>query len=205
MKIFASLLFVFAGTFLFAQTKTDSIRRVEDLQNILNKQTKIARIGLTGLTTWAAGNMLVGGLGMAQTKGEVRSFHEMNFFFNTVNLTLGGLGILSTYKPRPADFKSLIEYNHQIEKVYLFNIALDLGYMASGWAIYNKGLSQTGNKADQNFGYGKSLVLQGGFLAVYDIVIFSFYRKCRTNLDRYWPNIQFTTAGLGIGMVYSLN
>jgi hypothetical protein len=98
-----------------------------------------------------------------------------------------------------------LDYNHSIEKVYLFNAALDLGYVASGWAIYNKGLSQTGEKADRSFGYGKSLYLQGGFLFVYDLVMYTVYHKQLNRLNQNWPNLELAFTGNGVRMKYSFN
>ncbi|MBU2018283.1 MAG: hypothetical protein KJ941_01445 [Bacteroidetes bacterium] len=203
MKYLFVLITFFGGLNLMAQSNQDTLENQKIYQDITARQTKIARVGLTALSTWAVGNMVVGGIGMSNTSGKRRSFHEMNFYFNTVNLVLGGLGVLSTYQPRKSDFKSLIDYSHSIEKVYLFNIALDLGYIASGWAIYNKGLSQKGEKADRSFGYGKSLYLQGGFLFVYDLVMFNLNHRQFKKLNDNWPNLQVGFTGNGVRLNYS--
>jgi hypothetical protein len=77
------------------------------------KQIRIKRIGMLTLGGWAAGNMAVGGVAAFNTTGSNRYFHQMNVYWNVVNLALAGFGYYGATRADPAGMdlaKTLKDY-----------------------------------------------------------------------------------------------
>ena len=127
--------------------------------------------GMIALGSWAAGNFLVSGYQMSRTQGKTYHFHQMNVFWNTVNMGIavsGYLGALHGTTGLP-DMEILSEY-HRFSKILLVNTGLDVAYVMTG--LYLKERSKQVTKHQQRFaGYGKSLLLQGGFLFLFDLIL----------------------------------
>lgn len=172
-----------------AQISDDSLNLEIVLQDVQIRQNNISRMAMTSLTAWAAGNMVASGIAYGQTQGQVRYFNQMNVFWNIVNLGIGVPGLIGTYKHKPMNFEETIKYQNRLEKIYLFNAGLDVGYMATGWALNNFGKTKTGDLGERIKGYGNSLVMQGAYLFVHDIINLLLYRTNNKRLNIIWRNI----------------
>jgi hypothetical protein len=64
--------------------------------------------------------------------------------------------------------------------------------------LFNFGNNQTGELRNRFRGYGQSLVLQGGYLFVYDMVMFALLKRTGKKLDVMWKNVSITPTGLGM-------
>lgn len=180
-----------------ARAQYDSLNTYSILSDVSARQAHISRIGMSSLTGWAGANMLGGGIMMTQSTGQQHYFHQMNLFWNVVNLGIGIPGLLGTYKEKPQDFESVYNYQKRLEKVYLLNAGLDLGYVASGWALNNFGKTKDGELGSRFKGYGNSLVLQGGYLFVHDLLMYSLYRTNHPRLQTLWKRVQILPTGFG--------
>lgn len=109
-------------------------------------------------------------------------FWEMNALWNTVNLTLAGTTLVAERRrtdPSGTTDLTLPAYraeSHRLEKILLFNAGLDLGYMALGGWMWDRGrrgagLPNSGVGPERLAGWGQALVLQGGFLFLFDVVL----------------------------------
>ncbi|MCP9235764.1 hypothetical protein [Lewinella sp. JB7] len=121
------------------------------------------------LDGWAVVNI---GLGLAlrsTTTGESRRFHEMNALWNTVNLGIAGLGYLAaTRDPVATDLYTSLQKHHGFQKILLLNAGLDVGYLMGG--LYLRGRSgRVGADGERLRGYGNSIMVQGGFLLLFDL------------------------------------
>ncbi|MCB0846751.1 MAG: hypothetical protein KDE26_26060, partial [Bacteroidetes bacterium] len=89
-----------------------------------------------------------------------------------------------------------VKAQNQIEKILLFNAGLDLAYIASGAYLIERSKTNPANagRAEQFNGYGQSLILQGGFLFVFDLTAFLIHQR-NGNL-RLRPLV----SGQGMGM-----
>lgn len=153
--------------------------KVAELTEINQKRLQLNRNGMKILGGWAAGNIAAGVIGMTQSRGSARYFHEMNLAWNGVNLAIAGLGYVGSKKD-PATFstkETLREYQ-SFENILLFNTGLDVGYMATGAYLWERGIRK---KSDRLKGYGQSLILQGGFLFTFDLIMFFASRKQSNN------------------------
>ncbi|SDA95482.1 hypothetical protein SAMN03080617_04083 [Algoriphagus alkaliphilus] len=150
--------------------------------------------GMIILGSWAVGNMVWGGIGASQTFGQNKAFHQMNLYWNSVNLMIAGFGYWQATKEVPGtDFWATVEAQQGIEKVLLLNGALDVAYMAGGFFMKERGLRK-GN--DRLIGFGKSVILQGAFLLAFDGVMYGFHHVHGKELPDLVQNISLGPTGV---------
>lgn len=157
----------------------------EQLAAFNARQQRMGQQSMLVLGGWSAGNIVVGAVGRARTEGPVRYFHEMNLAWNSVNLAIAGLGYWSASR-QTTDGLSMYEtlerhYGHQ--KVLIFNAGLDLAYMSMGTYMLERSRREVDPvERDRWQGYGQSLVLQGGFLLVFDLVQYQLQHRSTRRL-----------------------
>ena len=137
----------------------------DDVVSALEHQHRVRRDGSAVLGGWALVNLTAGAIGASTAVDpSVRAFHTGNALWNTVNLALAVPGLL--VPPRTADPGEALRRGRTLEKVYLFNAGLDAAYITAGALLV-----QRGNLLDQPRlrGWGWALVVQGAFLALYDV------------------------------------
>lgn len=148
-------------------TKTDLSLSYQQLQ-------QKERRAMLQLGSWAALNIAAGSvLAATSDNPKTKAFHQMNAGWNVVNMAIAGFGYYGSQKGMPADLTlfSLAEKNYSLQKTFLFNAGLDVGYMASGAWLIERAKNTTKNP-EQLRGFGKSIILQGGFLFVFDLAQF---------------------------------
>ena len=136
---------------------------------------------LAVLGGWAVANLLAGGLATGQTEGSAHYFHQMNAGWGAVNLALAGTGYLAARRaarsPQP-DRAGTVRQQLRTENLYVFNAGLDVAYLATGLYLLEKGRNPTATgSADRWRGYGQSLLLQGGFLLLFDGFQFAAHHR----------------------------
>lgn len=95
-KLFLFLLFICVSFIAYAQT--------ESLESFNQKRLDINKTGMMILGSWAVGNMAVSGVALGRgnfTEDRTKHFHQMNIYWNVVNLSLAGFGLysaISSYK-----------------------------------------------------------------------------------------------------------
>jgi len=161
------------------------------------------RTGMIVLGSWAVGNMAIGGIGMTQTQGVPHYFHQMNLLWNTVNLgiAVGGYLGASSMEPVLGSAGVLDEYN-QFSKILLLNTGLDVAYVMTG--LYLRERSGNVNKHTRRLkGYGNSLILQGGFLLAFDLVLVLINEQAiREILTAGSFQVAMTPAGVGLRLSF---
>lgn len=155
--------------------------------------TKTAMIVLGG---WSVANITTGLIAMEQTSGEAKYFHQMNAIWNVVNLGIATAGYLGNRKLNPGNYnmQGSIKEQNKIEKIYLVNGALDVAYILGGLYAREYGKNQTGKEQDRWKGYGSSIMLQGGFLLLYDAVNLTIHHRHGKALYRKFDGMQVTFA-----------
>ncbi len=130
------------------------------------------RQGMMILGSWALLNLLIGTIGSFRTRGQVQAFHQMNAYWNLVNLGIAGYGFWQASQiSLVVNFWEVLTAQQEIEKVLLFNAALDLAYMAIGFFLVERGLRL---EKERWIGFGKSILLQGAFLLLFDGILVAF-------------------------------
>ena len=160
-----------------AQSVTDSLHQAVPVHPtalviFATERTRLDQRGLTVLGGWAVGNLLVSGIATGQTEGSTHYFHQMNIGWGAVNLVLAGTGYLAARRAtnQPATNRAgNVQAQLRTENLYLFNAGLDVAYLATGLYLLEKSRNPTAaGSPDRWRGYGQSLLLQGGFLLLFD-------------------------------------
>lgn len=194
IKIPFVALFVVIFTFSAMSQDMDTIRNLNEERNSQEKR------GMLILGSWALGNMVWGGISANYAIGREKGFHQMNLYWNSLNLLIAGLGYYSASKA-PADlglWESIKEQQH-IEKVLLVNAALDVGYLAGGLYLMERGKNLD---REQWVGFGQSVIMQGAFLMAFDLIMYRFQRHTSKVLPKFFE--QLSISGSGVSFKISL-
>ncbi|MDG1481992.1 MAG: hypothetical protein P8R54_20545 [Myxococcota bacterium] len=115
--------------------------------------------GMGTLNGWALANITTGSMLALQTDDpQQAAFHQMNAGWNTVNLALATTSLILDRPVAP----------QKVARMFWINTALDVGYMAGGLALRQRGLNLDEPRL---VGWGESIFLQGSFLFVFDGVM----------------------------------
>jgi hypothetical protein len=168
-------------------------QNIQQLQDFNQTRIDYNQKGMVILGSWAVGNMVWGGIGAGQTSGEIKAFHQMNLYWNSVNLIIAGFGYWQATKETPGtDFWATMTAQNGIEKVLLFNGALDLAYIAGGLYMRERGFRK-GNV--RLIGFGKSVILQGAFLMAFDGMMYGFHQAHANELSELVQSISLGPTG----------
>ncbi len=151
--------------------------------------------GMVILGGWAVGNLVTGADAWSETEGPSKYFHHMNFYWNTVNLAISGIGLYTLLKQQPLRMspQMMMENHYRYEMTFLINAGLDLGYIGTGYLLRSLSAKNAG-KQDLLLGYGNSLLMQGGFLFLFDGVMYLVQSVRRYN---YLNNISLSVLPRG--------
>ena len=181
--------------------------RAQQLSEFNAQRTKTDQNLMLGLGSWATANFVVSGIGWATTnpEGEAHYFHQMNVMWNTVNLGLAIPGYIKAKKASTAlSLGETVKSQYDTEKIFLFNTGLDIGYMAGGLLLRSEAKSNLSKEAMYR-GYGNSLLLQGGFLFVFDLTACIIHSRHRTKkLNPLLEGISMSSSASGIGLKWEL-
>jgi hypothetical protein len=175
-----------------------SIQKPELLK--FNKERK--QIGSTSMAVlggFALGNMAIGIPNAIQLSGKEKYFNEMNCYWNVVNL---GISIGGYIGNQGKDIQNLNEEQTWKEqsktmKIYGINAGLDLLYIGSGVALME--FSSKAPKSEQRLlGYGESLIVQGGFLLLYDSAMLLIHGVHGKNFKKKAGGLSFSNQGIGM-------
>lgn len=180
------------GWFLFSPSMTYA---QDPVVTPLDQHVESMRFGMKLLGGWALANIVTGSLGRSQTSGTTRYFHEMNAGWNAVNLTIASVALMTLPDVSTWTLEQGVQEASRLDKILLFNAGLDLGYMALGYALIERGKRLDSSRLQ---GYGQSLILQGAFLFVFDLA-FAYFHVDITEAIR----VQ-SMAG-GAGLTFSMN
>ena len=153
------------------------------------------------LGSWAIANMATGAMGWSRNTGSDKYFHQMNFFWNTVNLGIAGFSMYSFSQLNPwmLSNQEIIERHMRIQNLYLINAGLDIAYLGTGFLLRHLS-GRNENRADQLMGYGNSVILQGGFLFLFDGVMYAIQK---VSLSNYIGNLDFKMLSDGAILSYT--
>ena len=186
-----------------AQAPADSLRRPKaptaSLAAFAAERARLDRRGLRVLGGWALSNLAVSGIAAGQTEGSAHYFHQMNIGWGAINLALAGAGYLGARRaarlPAPNRVDN-VRAQLRTENLYLFNAGLDVAYLTAGVYLLEKGRNPTApGSAERWRGYGHSLLLQGGFLLLFDG--FQFATHHRHGTRALYPLLSRVSIGPG--------
>lgn len=190
MKNFLFLfLLLYFSTTIFSQNLT--------LPNFNQERLDLNRKGLTVLGSWAGANLITNGILLANSSGSDKYFYQMNVYWNVVNGALAGLGVLQAKKMQIglSPFQTLEEQS-STEKTFLVNTGLDVAYVMTGVYLLEKSKNSIDSQQKLK-GYGQSVILQGGFLLLFDGIMYGVHRSHLKKGKAIFENLTFTGNSLG--------
>jgi len=164
------------------------------------KSISTSNTGMFFLGGWAVANIATGAYGWSKYSGQTKYFHQMNLLWNTVNLSIAGIALYNGLQPDvvPGTAEEIMAGHNHTMKLLLINSSLDIGYIGTGFLLRHLS-SGSEKRADLLKGYGNSLVLQGGFLLVFDLCLYGLLRNMKTDyIDGINLSLSHDMAGLGL-------
>lgn len=189
-----------AGSMLLSRPATAQSVRPE-LQDFTNQRIQHQKtLGLT-LGGYALANLAIGSIAAGQTTGETTYFHRMNVYWNLVNLGIAGAGLLGSRKKPGANetVGDAVRKHESMKQILLFNAGLDVAYVVGGAYLRERAETRP-DQADQLRGYGKSIMMQGGFLLAFDLVNYIIFKKRGDKQER----LLLSSGPSGVGLVWSV-
>lgn len=200
LSLFAAALFVCTAGPVLAQTPSSGVDLETEMRQQNERRIQTNQVGMGVLMGWAGLNMAVGSAGFFTASGRRKYFHQMNAGWNIVNAALATGGLISAANEVPGSY-GMVETVRQaefIEKLLLFNAGLDVGYVAFGAFLRERGRRTDSARLQ---GYGDSLFLQGGFLFAFDIAMFWIHHS---NATQFYETIRPAVGpGAGLSLMFS--
>jgi len=196
-SLVTALLMIFSTTVLFSQ-------QIERLREFEANRQQMNSSGMLVLGGWALGNLLVGGIGTFKSSGEAKYFHQFNAAWNIVNLGLATFGYLNSSQAIADTLRvSDIAKNYSsLQNLYLLNAGLDVAYVVTGFYLKERARNSALH-AERLRGYGNSLLLQGGFLLVFDLAMFFIHEHYAG--VQFYPYLDSHLGGtIGLGLTVRL-
>lgn len=193
--------FTFILLFLLLTSKVWS--QIDPFKLWNDSRIKHQNAAMTVLGSWAVINIAGGLILQSKSEGELKYFHQMNAGWNIVNAGISGLSLIRSLKEKSqtSNFNSSVKKLEGFQRALLFNAGLDVGYIVGG--IYLIERSNRELKPDRLRGFGKSIVLQGAFLFVFDLVAYFTSRKFNHQI---LPTFHTSAdGGIEIGLKIGLN
>ena len=159
------------------------------------------------LSAWGVCNLLYGSGATGLTHGEAQVFHASNMIWGSINTLIGVPGIIASYNKKKAmgrSFGETILHQHGQEKLYLINGCLDFAYIGAGAVAWGFSDRQSSQRARNILsGGGKSFVMQGAFLLVFDWGMYIVHSQhAYRNLNRYVAGLAFTGDGVSYQLMF---
>jgi hypothetical protein len=191
LMVLCTIILVLFPDLLHAQNSTF------DAQNYAQKSFDLQKKGMIVLGSWATLNLISGSTGYFLSENDSKYFHQMNAGWNIINLGIAGFALynLSQSDATLMTYPDIITDLQSLDKILLFNAGLDLGYMAAGAWLWERGLRK---KSSRLRGYGKSLLLQGGFLLAFDLILYLMHSPLTNELIKDPERFQITSNGFRI-------
>jgi len=102
---------------------------------------------------------------------EGQYFFQMNTIWGAADFGIAMLGYVGVQKYRRKNLNAAetLEQQKKLEKIFLINGALDIAYLGTGTYLKLAGDSR---KSPIMKGYGESILMQGGFLLIFDGIMY---------------------------------
>ena len=193
------ILLLLCTTLFFAPGEMIAQNLSETLTEFNKQRIGLNTKGMFVLGSWAATNIAVGTIGYLNSNGSKKYLHQMNAAWNVVNLAIAGVALHQYAQVDPASltFSQSLTKAHNIEKILMINIGLNVAYMATGGYLWERGIRTTSNRLR---GYGQSLLIQGGFLLLFDSTLYLLNRSNNEQLQSIIDNVSVTGTQLSISI-----
>jgi hypothetical protein len=173
-----------------------------DLTKFEKERVRYSKNAMVALAGWSVVNIAGSGFATNTRNKENRYFHQMNVMWGGINLAIAGLGYWGANREKidnPTQ-EGAMKRQRKIEKTYLINAGLDVVYVASGLLMNKTGDNQ---KNPEKFkGYGNSIMLQGGFLLLYDGIMYAIHRGHGKQLKAMGDKVTLNAGPGAVSLTY---
>lgn len=138
---------------------------------------------------WAVLNILLGSFKLTNTTRARRYFFQMNLYWNIVNLLVAGAALHFIFSDDATTrvLAESVRLHSWYKKVLYLNVGLDLAYLILG--VYLQERSKTSVKSERLYGWGQSVVFQGFFLLMLDLVLVVLLEFSSDQIFRLIPDL----------------
>jgi len=174
-----------------------------DLTKFEKERVRYSKNAMITLAGWSAANIVVSGIATNTRNKENRYFHQMNVMWGGINLAIAGLGYWGAGREKINNptLESVLKHQNRIEKTYLINAGLDVVYVGAG-LLMNK--TSDNQKNPERFrGYGNSIMIQGGFLLLYDAIIYAIHHKHGKQLKGMGDKVTLNAGPGAVSLTYN--
>lgn len=187
------------GTIVFLVFISLNTVSAQNVDGFNDERLNLNKKGMLVLGSWAVANIALSPILANSASGSEKYFHQMNGYWNGVNLVIAGLGYYTAIKtdPNGLSMSQTLKEQQKLEKTLLFNAGLDLAYIAGGFYLQERAKNTTAN-ADRLQGFGQSLVLQGGFLFAFDVAFYLVQKNHGAKLFPLVDNLAIHPTGFSI-------
>lgn len=173
------------------------------LEKFEKERIRYSKNAMVTLAGWSVANIAGSGIATNTRNREMRYFHQMNVMWGSINLAIAGLGYWGAAKEKIDNptLEAVLKHQNKIEKTYLINAGLDVLYVGSG-LLMNKTAGNQKNP-DKFRGYGNSIMVQGGFLMLYDAIMYSIHRSHGKQLKGLGDKVMLNAGPGAISLTYT--
>ncbi len=171
----------------------------EGLQQFNKERLHINQTAFTFLSGWAVANLGTGLIGQASAVGETKYFRQMNAIWGGVTLLIAVPAYINARKGgADLSLDASVRAQSAIEKTFILNAGLDIAYLAgSAWFLEK---ANTSTNPDKYRGFGKSVLVQGGFLLVFDAIMFVVHNQHSKKLYELLNGLQLSPGSIGFNV-----
>ena len=156
------------------------------------------------LGSWGVANLGVGAIGWSSSRSnESRYFYQMNTIWGSANFVTALIGYtgLQNNKKKHLTAAETLKEQEKIEKIFLVNGAFDIAYIGTG--LYLKLAGDSRNSPIMK-GYGESILLQGGFLLIFDGLMYKAEKQNGSKLRHFLEKNPITFDGRKVGIIFNM-
>lgn len=194
--------FIVLSVLCVKTAKTQSIPQAIG-DSIAKDRTLKLQTNMKVLAAWAGVNIIQGNISATNAIGSDKHFFRTNAYWNIINLGIAGYGLWyagQSAKKNYAGPENMLE-QQKIEKILLKHAALNTVLVGTGLIMKERGARLNKEKST---GIGNSLLVQGSFSVIFDLIQYLNHRKNGQILRKEQGNWQLTSSLNGIGLSYTI-
>ncbi|HVW12757.1 MAG TPA: hypothetical protein VHB54_02980 [Mucilaginibacter sp.] len=191
-------------TIVLLITSCQVIAQQDSLKVFNANRVRITSTGMEVLGSWGIANLGGGLVGWnVQASHEMRYFFQMNTAWGAVDFATALLGYSGTQKnkKKPLTAAETIKEQDRIQKIFFVNGCLDVAYIGTG--LYLK-LNGDSRNSPMMRGYGESLLMQGGFLLIFDGLMYQSEKANGGKLHQFLEKHPVTFDGRRVGIIFRM-
>jgi len=170
-----------------------------ELPQFNKERLRINQTGFLVLNAWSVANLTTGLIAQSSAGGEAKYFHRMNAIWGGVNLLIALPAFINARKSKTdLTLEASVRGQAAIEKTFILNAGLDIAYLAGSTWFLEK--ATTSANPDKYRGYGKSILMQGAFLLLFDAVMFTTHNRHGKKLYKALNGLQLAPNNIGFNM-----